>query len=187
MTYQILFIQGAGEVTTQEERVIVDALKTELGDDFTILLPPIKDADNPTYSAWADALITNLNNLSGRVILLGHSFGASVILKHFSSEPVPDKVIGMILFGVPYWKEQNWDVTEYAIEDDFLDNLSKLDNICFYHSMDDEVIPYDQFKAYQKLIPKAQWSVLSGIDHSYHGAIQNMVIDIQKLMTNVKG
>ncbi|HMI04097.1 MAG TPA: alpha/beta hydrolase [Pedobacter sp.] len=181
MNYEILFIQGAGEVTRAEEQVIADALKTELGDDFAILLPTIKDADQPTYLAWENALITNLNSLPGKVILLGHSFGASVILKHFSREPVPDKVIGMILFGVPYWKDQNWDVSEYEIEDDFLANLSKLDNIYFYHSTDDEVIPYEQFKSYQKLIPKAHWKVLSGMNHSYHGAIPDMIQDIQDL------
>ncbi|WP_316810287.1 alpha/beta fold hydrolase [Pedobacter heparinus] len=181
MSYKILLIQGAGQVTRAEEQVIVDALNAKLGDDFNMLLPAIKGADNPTYRAWETALVTNLNSLSGKVILLGHSFGASVILKHFSKEPVPDKILGMILFGVPYWKEQNWDVSEYEIEDDCLVNLSKLDNIYVYHSTDDEVIPDQQFKAYQKLIPKAHWRVLSGVDHSYHGAIPNMVADILEL------
>lgn len=181
MSYEILLIQGAGEVTRAEEQEILDALNAKLGDDFNMLLPAIKDADNPTYAAWETALVTNLNSLSGKVILLGHSFGASVILKHFSKEPVPDKVIGMILFGVPYWKEQNWDVSEYEIEEDCLVNLSKLENIYFYHSTDDEVIPDQQFKSYQKLIPKAHWRVLSGVDHSYHGAIPNMVADIREL------
>lgn len=49
-------------------------------------------------------------------------------------EPVPDNVIGMVLFGVPYWKDQHWDVSEYVIEDKFVDNLSKLKNIYLYHS-----------------------------------------------------
>lgn len=181
MSYQILFIQGAGNVTTQEEQVIVDGLKHKLGDEFTIILPPIKDADNPTYLNWETALTTNLNDLSGNVILLGHSFGASVILKHFSKVPVPGKIIGMLLFGVPYWKDQNWDISDYAIEDEYLDNLAKLDNIYFYHSVDDEVIPNNQFKSYRKLIPNAHWRVLSGIDHSFHGAIPDIIEDIQDL------
>lgn len=96
-------------------------------------------------------------------------------------EPVPDKVIGMILFGVPYWKHQNWDVSEYVIGDDFTDKLSTLDNIYFYHSTDDEVIPNHQFKTYQKLLPKAHWRVLSGVDHSYHGAIPYIIKDIEDL------
>jgi predicted alpha/beta hydrolase family esterase len=181
MNYQILFIQGAGNVTTEEEQVIVDALRNKLGDAFTIILPPIQDADHPTYLNWETALTTNLDRLSGKVIILGHSFGASVILKHFSMVPVPGKVIGMILFGVPYWKDQNWDVSEYEIKDEFLDNLGKLNNIYFYHSVDDEVIPNGQFKSYQKLIPNAHWRVLSGIDHSYHGAIPEMIEDIEGL------
>ena len=186
MSYEILLIQGAGNVTTEEEKVIVDALRIQLGDGFTIIYPPMPDADHPSYLAWEAVLTTNLKSLSGKVILLGHSLGASIILKHFSMEPVPDKVIGMILFGVPYWKNQNWDVSEYVIEDDFVANLSTLDNIYFYHSMDDEVIPNHHFEAYRKLIPKGHWRVLSGMDHSYHGAIPNMIKDIRELADNAR-
>ncbi|WP_161662288.1 alpha/beta hydrolase [Pedobacter sp. V48] len=181
MDYTILLIQGAGEVTSAQEQIIVAALKSKLGDGFTIIYPPMPDADTPTYLAWESVLTTNLEYLSEKVILLGHSLGASIILKHFSREPVPEKVIGMILFGVPYWKDQHWDVSEYAIEDEFLGNLNKLDPIYFYHSLADEVIPDDQFRAYQKLIPKAHWRVFSGMDHSYHAAIPEMVKDIQEL------
>ena len=47
MSYEVLFIQGAGNVTTEEEQVIVDQLRTNLGDEFTIY-PPMSDAE-PTY------------------------------------------------------------------------------------------------------------------------------------------
>jgi predicted alpha/beta hydrolase family esterase len=181
MGYEILFIQGAGDVTTAQEQVIVDALRINLGDGFTIIYPPMPDADHPAYLAWEAVLTKHLRRPSGKVILLGHSLGASIILKHFSREPVPAKVIGMILFGVPYWKHQHWDVSEYEIADNFLGNLSTLENIYFYHSMDDEVIPDQQFKSYQKLIPNAHWRVFSGMDHSYHGAIPDMIKDIQDL------
>lgn len=184
MNYEILLIQGAGAVTRQEEQVIAEALKAKLGHNFTVLLPAIKNADHPTYQAWEETLTTNLNNLSGNVILLGHSFGASVILKHFSRAPLPGKVIGIILFGVPYWKDQHWDISEYEIEDDCVPNLSKLNNIYFYHSTDDEVVPDHQFKSYQKLIPQAHWRVLSGVDHTYHGAIPGIIADIRELTTN---
>ena len=180
MSYEILFIQGAGNVTTEQEQVIVDSLRNNLGDGFTIIYPPMPDAE-PTYITWNDILTTNLNNLSGKVILLGHSLGASIILKHFSSTLVPDKIIGMILFGPPYWKDQNWDISEYVIEDDFLANLGKLKNIYFYYSIDDEVIPYTHLESYQKLLPQANWRIISDVDHSYHGAITDMIKDIQEL------
>lgn len=186
MNYEILFIQGAGSVTTEQEQVIVDALRIKLGDQFTIIYPHMPDADTPSYLAWEAVLTTNLKNLSGKVILLGHSLGASIILKHFSKEPVPDRVLGMILFGVPYWKDQEWDVSEYVIEDDFIGNLSMLDNIYLYHSIDDEVIPTHQFTSYRKIIPKVHWRVLSGTDHSYHGAIPNMINDIHELISKTQ-
>jgi predicted alpha/beta hydrolase family esterase len=182
MNYQILFIQGAGNLTTEQEQVIVDGLSSKLGNGLKIILPPIEGADDPTYRAWDDALTTNLNKLSGNVILLGHSLGGSVILKHFSMAQVPEKVIGMILFGVPYWKDQNWDVSEYEIQDEFVGKLRELNNVHFYHSTDDEVIPEQHFNAYQKLIPQAHWRVLSGMDHSYHGAVPFMVEDIHEMI-----
>lgn len=181
MSYEIVFIQGAGNVTTEEEQVITNALKIKLGDNFRIIYPHMPDADNPSYQSWDAVLTQNLKNLSGKVILLGHSLGASIILKHFSKEAVPDKVIGMILFGAPYWKNQNWDVSEYVIEDDFLPNLNKLENIYFYYSLDDEVIPYSHLESYQKLLPQANWRIISGADHSYHSAITDMAKDIKEL------
>jgi predicted alpha/beta hydrolase family esterase len=180
MSYKILLIQGAGNVTTEEEQVIVNALNSKLGDGFTVIYPPIPDADDPTYLAWDTALTTNLKSLSENVILLGHSLGASVILKHFAKEPVPDKIIGMILFGAPFWKDQDWDVSVYVIEDDNVANLSKLENIYFYYSMDDEVIPHAHLESYRKLMPQANWRIISGVDHSYHGAIPEMIKDIQE-------
>jgi predicted alpha/beta hydrolase family esterase len=181
MNYEILFIQGAGNLTIEEEQVIVGALRNKLGDEFNILYPHMPEADSPTYKTWDEVLTKNLNSLSGKVILLGHSLGASIILKHFSREPVPDKVIGMILLGAPYWKDQNWDVSEYVIEDNFVANLGKLGNIYFYYSLDDEVVPYSHLESYQILLPKANWRIISGVDHSYHGAINGMVKDIQEL------
>lgn len=186
MSYEILFIQGAGNVTTEEERVIVVALKAKLGVEFTITYPPMPEADYPTYLAWDEVLITNLQSLTGKVILLGHSLGASIILKHFSREPVPDKVIGMVLLGTPYWKDQSWDVSEYVIEDDFVNNLSKLENIYFYYSLDDEVIPYSHLESYQKLLPQANFRIISGVDHSYHGAIADMIKDLQELASKAQ-
>jgi len=186
MSYEILFIQGAGEVTTAQEQVITDALKNNLSDQFRITYPLMPNADHPAYLAWEEVLSSSLGKLSGKVILMGHSLGASIILKHFSKHPVPDKVIGMILFGVPYWKDQNWDVSEYAIDDELLGKLSGLENVYFYHSTDDQVIPNHQFKSYRKLIPGAHWRVLSGVDHSYHAAIPDMINDIQDLAEDAR-
>lgn len=186
MSYEILFIQGAGNVTTEEEKVITNTLKSKLGDEFRIIYPPMPDADYPTYLSWDAVLTTNLKSLSEKVILIGHSLGASIILKHFSREPVPPKVIGMILLGTPYWKNQNWDVSEYVIEDDFLANLSKLEDIYFYYSLDDEVIPHSHLESYQKLLPQANWRIISHVDHSYHGAIPDIIRDIQELASKSK-
>lgn len=181
MSYEILFIQGAGNVTTAEEQVIVDALTGSLGNAFTVIYPHMPDADHPAYAAWDDVLTQNLKNLSGKVILFGHSLGASIILKHFSMTPVPEQIIGMVLFGAPYWKNQDWDVSEYVIADDFLPNLGKLKPVYFYYSLDDEVIPYTHLEAYQQLLPQANWRIISGVDHTYHGAISGMIKDVLEL------
>jgi predicted alpha/beta hydrolase family esterase len=186
MPYEILLIQGAGNVTIADELVIVEQLKRELGDDFTVIYPIMPDADQPSYHTWETVLAANLEKLPVNVILLGHSLGASVILKHFSKHDVPNKVLGMVLFGVPYWKNQNWDVSEYEIEEELVPNLSKLENVYFYHSADDEVIPYVHLEAYQKILPQANWRITSGLDHSYHGAISLIANDIKELASKSK-
>ena len=184
MKYTILLLPGAGLSTVHQEKILADTLKAALGEEFSIICPKMPDADNPSYENWVNVLIEHLKTTRGKIILVGHSLGGSVILKHFSMAPVPSCIIGMVLLGVPFWKYQDWDVSEFVIADKFLPNFARLDNIYFYYSKDDEVIPFDHYGYYQELMPQSHKRLLSNVDHSYHNAIPNIIEDIQALVKN---
>lgn len=179
--YHILFIQGAGTDAIKEEQIIADRLQQALGESFRIIHPPMPDADQPDYKTWKAAIAAHLNNLQGPVILLGHSLGGSILLKYFSQEGFPGNIIATILFGIPFWDDQNRDVSDFAIGQDAAKSLSRLENLYFYHSLDDEVVPLSHYETYKKLISDAHWRLLSGIDHSYSGATDYITEDIKSI------
>jgi predicted alpha/beta hydrolase family esterase len=181
MNYEILLIQAATEAAIAQEQKIVDALRAALGENFTIHHPLMPDADEPDYDKWKTAIKKELQNLPGKAILLGHSLGGSIILKLFSQENVPGNVIGMVLFGIPFWGKGYWEVEEFEIEKDAAAKLATLENIYIYQSHDDEVVSFDHLEAYRKLLPKANWKTFSGVDHSYHGAILDIIKDVKQL------
>jgi predicted alpha/beta hydrolase family esterase len=171
MKYEVLFIQGAGEETIAIEEPIVNMLHKSLGPDFRIRHPKMPDAGNPRYNEWKECIRQEIKAAAMPVILLGHALGGSILLKLFSQEPVPENVSGIILFGVPFWGAEDWKFEEFEIDEQSCSRLRKVQHICLLHSRDDEQIPYAHLEMYQRALPDVRVKTLSGIDHSYSGAV----------------
>jgi len=84
-TQPVLFIQGAGNMHEPEGSGRLAAyLGRELGTDYRIIAPEMPDADNPHYQPWRDRIAQELEAIDKEVILVGHSFGGSVLLKYLA-------------------------------------------------------------------------------------------------------
>ncbi|MFZ1115952.1 MAG: alpha/beta fold hydrolase [Propionibacteriaceae bacterium] len=79
----VLFIQGAGGMYQPEGSGRLAAyLARELGAGYRVIAPEMPDADDPHYQPWRDRIEQELEALDQAVILVGHSFGGSVLLKY---------------------------------------------------------------------------------------------------------
>lgn len=181
MKYDILFIQGAGVEAIAEEEPLVQQLQQRLGDDFKLHHPPMPDGDNPQYASWKHFIAEEIKKFP-HVILIGHSFGGSVLLKHFAEDGVPDNYLGSILMGVPFWGEPDWEYEEFELRDDAGEKLSAVKNIFIYHSEDDQEVPFSHLTAYKKLLPGAVAREMKEIDHSYEGALDYFERDIRAMV-----
>jgi uncharacterized protein len=181
MKYDILFIQGAGIEAIAEEKPLVEQLQQVLGDDFVLHHPPMPDGDHPHYETWKDFIAEEIKKFSN-LILIGHSFGGSVLLKLFAENGVPDNYRGLILMGAIFWGEKDWEYEEFELRADAGEKLSKVNNIYIYHSEDDQEVPFSHLAAYQKLIPAAVAREMQGIDHSYEGALDYFEKDIRAMV-----
>src|SRR5215212_3615801 len=119
MNRQLLFVHGAGEGAYEEDSKVVASLRDALGSGYEARYPKMPDEDSPKYAAWSARIASELAELDGEVFLVGHSLGASILLKYISEERTVIPIAGMFLVAPPYWGVEDWDVDEYVLQEDF--------------------------------------------------------------------
>jgi uncharacterized protein len=168
MKKQVLFIQGGGEGAYQEDEKLAASLQEVLGADYTVHYPKMPNEDNPEDAAWKTQISKELAALDDKVILVGHSAGAAVLLIHLSEEKVEKPIAGLFLIAPPYWEG-------------FAPQIPKGLPIFFYHSRDDEVIPFTHLAMYAEKLPQATIRKFEGRGHQFNNDLSEVAADIKNL------
>jgi predicted alpha/beta hydrolase family esterase len=176
----VLFIQGAGDMHQPEGSVhLARYLERELGDDFRVLAPEMPEAENPGYERWRAAIEEHLATIEGRILIVGHSFGASTVIKMLSESPAPPQVQGLFFASTPWWEPEGWSA-EYAVTEGFADRLPDVP-IFLYHSIDDPEVPLSHLDTYRAHLPTATARVIPGGEHSFVHGLPELVADLKTL------
>jgi uncharacterized protein len=179
MKKQILFLHSAGPQGKHEgSSDLVAYLQKELGHDYNVRFPIMPDPDDPEYEAWRKKIEEELEKAEDGVILVGHSLGGSVLLKHLSEHPYKKQIAGLFLIATPYWGKE---MDEYMLADDFASKLPPIPIIMLYHSRHDEMVPFSHLSTYAKKLPKAYVRELYGDEHEFSEGIKELVQDIKSL------
>src|SRR5215813_2297937 len=108
MAKEVLFIQGAGAGAYQEDMKLADSLRQALGSDYDVRYPLMPAEDNAPYELWKQQVERELAAMSGPVVLVGHSVGASILAKCLSESAVDTPVAGIFLMATPFWGGDGW-------------------------------------------------------------------------------
>jgi uncharacterized protein len=174
---QVLFIHGGGGY--EEDKILAANLRDALGAAYDVRYPKMPAEDNPEYEAWKEQIEKELAALDGEVVLVGHSLGASVLLKYLSEEKVEKPVAGLFLVAAPYWGAEDWKVDEYALREDFASKLPEGLPVFLYHSRDDEVVPFAHLRLYKARLPGATIREFDGRGHQFD--------DLSEVARDIKG
>ena len=117
----------------------------------------------------------------GEAILVGHSLGASVLLKYVSEETADRPVAGLFLVATPYWGAEDWEVGEYELHPDFASKLPEDLPVFLYHSRDDEVVPFAHLALYAEKLPRATVREFDGRGHQFDADLSEVARDIEQL------
>jgi predicted alpha/beta hydrolase family esterase len=139
------------------------------------------EEDSPEYEAWKNQIAKELTALDGRVILVGHSLGGSILLKYLSEEKLGKLVAGIFLIAPPYWGAEDWQVSEYELEENFASKLPKELPMIFYHSRDDEWVPFEHLMLYKEKLPQATIHEFDGRGHQFNNDLSEVARDIKRL------
>lgn len=179
---EILFVHSAGPQGYREgSDYLVSYLLDALGPGYRLKHPEMPDPENPHYSEWKMKLRKELASLEDRSILIGHSLGASVLLKYLSEEKLHLKIEALFLISTVFWGKKDWEVKEYALKRNFSSKLPSIGRTFLYHSRDDEVVPVEHLHHYAKELPKATVREFAHRGHLFGKGIPELVEDIKGL------
>jgi uncharacterized protein len=178
---RVLIVHGGGQEAYEEDKKLAASLQDLLGAAYDVRYPEMPDADSPEYGAWKEQIARELAALDGEVVLVGHSLGGSILLKYLSEEEVEKPVAGLFLIAPPYWGAEDWEVSEYALQDGFASKLPPELPVFFYHSRDDEVVPFAHLALYTEKLAQATFHEFDGRGHQFNDDLSEVARDIKGL------
>jgi predicted alpha/beta hydrolase family esterase len=178
----VLFIQGGSSGAYDADALLANSLRDELGAGFEVRYPEMVDEDNPDVDAWGRQIDRELEAMSGDVIVVGHSIGASVLLKHLSEGELPPKVRGIFLLATPSWGADDfWHWEECTLDPAAIRRLTRHVPVALYHAVDDESVPFSHLERNRGLVPGGSIHVVAEGGHQYDNDLGFLARDIRRL------
>ena len=134
MEKHVVFFQGGGGQKDHDaDAGMVASLISNLGTTYIVHYPVLLNEKAPDYGRHKQ--ISHEISIKGDgVILAGHSFGASMLLKYFSENRITKKIEGVVLISTPFWSgDEDW-VKPFKLHKDVAERLNKKIPLFFYHS-----------------------------------------------------
>jgi uncharacterized protein len=158
------------------------SLQNALGSAYEMHYPKIHNDGDAEYADWKAQIDTELAALDDKIILVGHSVGASVLLKYLSEEQTGKSVAGLFLIAAPYWgADEFWKWDEARLPQDITGELASIPRIFFYHSRDDEIVPFAHLALYAEKFPGATSCKFDGRGHQFNNDLSEVAADIASL------
>ena len=184
MSTQALFIQGAGQGAFAADAKLVASLRHLLGPEYEVHYPAMPHEDDADYETWKVQIVSELTALNDPVLLLGHSVGASILLKCMTEIAVEQTIAGIFLIATPFWGGDGWRYEGFArlaLQEGFATKLPMRAPIFLYHSRDDEVVPFAHLGLYAQRMPQATIRELDGRRHQLNNDMSEVAEDIKGL------
>ncbi|WP_066301404.1 alpha/beta fold hydrolase [Arthrobacter luteolus] len=170
----VLFVHGAGGWV--DDQPMADELRTRLG--VKVDMPQFPDQDM-SAAAWRAELDRQLDSLGPFAVIVGHSFGSSMLLLRMADgwpgHPLPR---GLVLAATPYWGSEGWQA-EYALPADFTPPAGL--PLVFHHCRDDTTVPFDHLARFESLLPGAVVRLHESGGHQFEGRMAAIADDVGSL------
>jgi len=184
MTEHVLFIQGAGRGAYDEDKRLAESLRRTLGPRFEVRYPAMPNEDDAPYEQWRQQIEQELADVPGPVVLVGHSVGASVLMKWLSEGKDKRALSGVFLVACPFWGGDGWrdeGYEELALPPRFAAGLPTRTPVYLYHCRDDATVPFDHLALYALALPQATVRAFDEGGHQLNDDLSAVARDIASL------
>lgn len=180
-TTRVLFIQGGGKGAHAEDTPLANSLEQALGPKYELRFPRMPREADPDVVLWKEKISEELSRITGKVVLVAHSVGGSILLRYLAEETVGKPIAGVFLLAAPSWDADRWDFDDLKLPSDVADKLAPLRRLYFYHCRDDDVVPFAHLALHGAQIP---WAVTRAFDkggHQFDKELAGVVMDIRRV------
>jgi len=181
MKKKILFIQGGGNGGYEADAKLVASLQAVLGYEYEVHYPQMKTNEGEPGFGWCNEIGKEIEAMKGKLILVAHSLGTSILLKYLSENEVKKEIAGIFLISTPFWSgDEDWK-QGLKLREDFADKLPKNAPFFFYQSRDDDEVPFAHVKLYAQKLPWATVCEIANGGHQLGNDLTVVANDIKKL------
>ncbi len=182
---KILFVQGGGNDGYEADKKLVNSLTDNLEEGYDIDYPEIQSVETEPDYGWVRQIRREILKRDDGLFLIGHSFGASMILKCLSENLVEKNFGGLFLIAPPFWKgEEDW-VQGLKLQKKFGKTLPENMPIFLYHCRDDDEVSFQDALLYKKALPRATFRELETGGHQMNNDLALVAKDIKSLKPSV--
>jgi predicted alpha/beta hydrolase family esterase len=176
----VLFIQGGGKGAHSEDAALADSLKRALGTEYVVRFPRMPGEADPNVASWKQAIGAELSRIHGKVVLVAHSVGGSILLRYLSEEKVEIPIAGLFVLAAPSWDEDRWNFDDLKLPRDTVEKLSRVPRVFFYHCRDDDVVPFAHLALHGARIPRAVIRAVDRGGHQFGNDLTDVANDIRR-------
>lgn len=184
MTEHVLFIQGVGRGAYDADQRLADSLRQALGPRFDVRYPAMPNEDDAPYDQWRRQIEAELVAMPGPVALVGHSVGASVLVKWLSERTDERPIAGAFLVACPFWGGDGWRYAGYEELELPREGAARLPQgmpVYLYHCRDDASVPFDHLALYAHALPQATVRAFDDGGHQFNDDLSAVARDIESL------
>jgi predicted alpha/beta hydrolase family esterase len=160
----VLFIQGASKGAHVADAKLAASLAEHLGADYKVRYPRMPREDEPRYGAWASTFSNELAEANSPLVFVGHSLGASFLLRYLALNDIEPRPLGVFLAAAPYVGGLGWPGVDFELPAQASARLQEM-RVFFFQGGADEVVPAAHMTLYEKALPHATVRRLPGRNH----------------------
>ncbi len=181
MKQEVLFIHGGGENGYEADKKLAASLEQLLGDNYKVNYPKMDADESRPDFGWPQQIGRKIEAAEGNIILVGHSLGASMLLKYLTENEIKKRIKGIFLIAAPFWHgDEDW-VQGLKLKDDFAESMPQDTPVYFYHCVDDKEIPISNFSLYREILTSAEFCEIEEGGHQLGNDLSKPAEDIKSL------